>query len=93
MHLLVKRVSLSILSRDLNGPVLDPEVVLLNQQRHCALQNARVIGVLDIVANHLREERWLRSVEVVDSTSIGNETNLFDNVQEVLDHILGDFDE
>ena len=67
--------------------------MLLHKQRNGSLENIGIVGVLNISLDHLRQQRWLRSVEVVDSGTIGNEAILLDKVKEVLNSVLRNLNE
>lgn len=88
----VEVVSL-IVNVDRNRTVGHEELVLLHKQRQSTLKNTSVVGVLDISLDHLRQQRRLRSVEVVDTSAIGDEAVLLDKIKEVLDGVLCNVDE
>jgi hypothetical protein len=67
--------------------------VLLHQQRQGSLKDVSVVRVLNVGLDHLRQQRRLRTVEVVNSSTIGNKTILLNKVKEVLNRVLCDFNE
>lgn len=77
----------------MDSSVGHPKLVLLDQQRQGSVQNRGIIGIIDVELDHLSEQGWLRSVQVVDSSAIGHEAELFNKVQEVLNGVLGNLNE
>ncbi len=71
-----------------HGTVADEEGVLLLQQRQRSLQKRVVVGVLDVDAHHLGEQRRLRTVQVVATSAIRDESDRLDEIQKVLDDVL-----
>jgi len=88
----VEVVSL-IVDVDRNRTVRHEELMLLHKQRQSTLKNISVVGVLDISLDHLRQQRRLRSVEVVDTSAIGDEAVLLNEIKKVLDGVLCNVDE
>jgi hypothetical protein len=66
--------------------------MLLHKQWQGTLKNISVVGVLDISLDHLRQQRRLRSVEVVNTSAIGDEAVLLNKIKEVLDSVLCNVD-
>lgn len=67
--------------------------MLLDEQWDGPFENTRVIGIIHVCFDHLRQERRLRAVHIIQTRTIGDETNRLDQVQEVLDDVLRDFGE
>lgn len=88
----VEVVSL-IVDVDRNRTVRHEELMLLHKQRQSTLKNISIVGVLNISLYHLRQQRRLRSVEVVDTSAIGDEAILLNEIKEVLDRVLCNVDE
>ena len=77
----------------LGGAVLDEELVLFYQQWQSSVQDVRIVCMLDINLNHLGQQRWLRAIKIVNTSSIGNKAKLFHKVKEILNGILRDASE
>ena len=70
---------------DRNGPVRCPPLELELSQRQSAVQDAGVVRSLDVLVEHVGEQGWLGSVQVVDPSTVGDEPELFQLVHEVLE--------
>ncbi|KAI6767323.1 hypothetical protein HG530_005332 [Fusarium avenaceum] len=77
---------------DRDRTVFHKEFMLLDKQRQGSLKDVGVVGVIDINLDHLRQQRWLRSVEVVDASTIGDKPVLLDKIKEVLNGVFCDVD-
>lgn len=70
---------------DGNGPVGPPPFEFEMGQRQSAFQNAGVVRSLDILIEHVDEQGRLRSVQVIDASTIGDETKCLQLVHEILE--------
>lgn len=69
-----------------------PPEMLFDEKRNGAGQNRLVFGMLDVQLDHLGQQRGLRAIQVVDTSSVGNKPVNPDEIQEVLNHVLGNLD-
>jgi len=76
-----------------NATVVDPEIVLLDKKWDRALENARIICMLNIDPDHLRQEWRLGSVQVVQPRPIGHKADSIDKIQEVFNDVPRDLRE
>lgn len=71
-----------------NSPVIDPEVVLPHQQRQRPRQDARIIRMFNVNPHHLRQQRRLRPIQVVQPRPVGHKAKALYEIQEVVNRIL-----
>lgn len=77
----------------LDGAIVHEELVLLDKDGQRTLQNAGIVGVANVGFDHLRQQRGLRTVQVVEARAVGNEAKLLNEIQKVLNGVLGNVDE
>jgi len=74
---------------NLDRPVVPPPLEFELGQRQSALQDAGIVGGLDVLVEHVDEQGWLRSVQVVDASAVGNESELFQLIHKILEGRVG----
>lgn len=66
--------------------------MFLDEEWDGTLQKRFVLGMFDVQLDHLGQQGWLRAIQVVETSSVGNKAVDPNEVQEVLNHVLGDLD-
>ena len=75
---------------DGDGSLGRPPVKFEFSQRQSTFQDAGVVCGLDIFVKHVDEQWWLRSVQVVDTSAVGDEPELLELIHEVLESGVDD---
>ena len=74
---------------DRDGPVLGPPLEFALGQGQSTLQDVGVVRSLDILVEHVDEQGRLRSVQVVDTPTVGDESELLHLIHEILEGGVG----
>jgi hypothetical protein len=70
---------------DRNGPVRCPPLEFELGQRQSAVQDVGVVRGLYVLVEHVGKQGWLGSVQVVDTSAVGDEPELLQLIHEVLE--------